>query len=204
MNWRSQKYIMEGGERYALLLDDHGMPAFYPTLYITTQIRNSGKAVATEEQSLAGIKILLDCCSENTIDLEQRIRSGKFLSAGELDALRDHCQKKQKHIRAVKVIPMKKGYVPKIPKVKTATTYIYLTRIAAYLKWLSQYLLSEKRFTQDIARKIDAFIGEVLERRPFMLGRNVDDEAYRGISDEQERIPLGKRHFCFHRSSSTS
>lgn len=190
MKFHTDTYKMESGERCCLLLDELGMPAFYPTLYITTRVRNAGKSVATAEQCLSGIKILLEFCDREKIDLDERIHAGTFLLPGEIDALRDACQTKRQSVKSGNVVPLKKGWVPPVPKVKTATTYIYITRIANYLEWLCRYRLSGQPFTKETALRIDAFMAGIREHRPFIMGRNVDDEACHGVSEAQERLLL--------------
>jgi integrase len=188
VKFHTKKYKMESGERCCLLVDELGMPAFGPTLYVTTNIRNAGKSVAVAEQCLTSIKILIEFCDQEEIDLEQRIDSKAFLTLGEMDALRDACQKKRQRVKAINVLTHKNGYVPPVPKVKTTTAYIYLTRIAAYLKWLCQYYLGKLRFSNEGARGIEDFVTAILERRAFIMGRNDDDEVIRGISDAQELL----------------
>lgn len=188
MKFRTETYKMESGERCCLLVDELGMPVFFPTLYITTRLRNAGKSVATAEQCLSGIKILLEFCGNENINLDERIRTGIFLNSCEIDAIRDSCQTRRQAAKIVNVRPLKRGYVPPIPKVKTATTYLYITHIANYLEWLCRYHLQDQRFTKETARRIDAFVAGVRERRPFIKGRNINDEAFRGISEAQERL----------------
>lgn len=188
MKFQTVTYKMESGERSCLLTDEFGMPEFGPTLYITTQVRNAGKSVATAEQCLSGIKILLEFCDNERIDLDERIRTGAFFTPGEIDMLRDACQERREPLSVGKVRSLKKGYVPPIRKVRTATTYLYITRIANYVKWLCRYHLGSRQFTKETACRVDAFVAGILERRPFIMGRNIDDEAYRGISESQERL----------------
>jgi len=187
MSFGLKTYILRSGERYCVLLDGEGTPAFYPTLYVTSMVRNAGKATATMEQHLSAIKILLHFCSGSKIDLEQRIRSEKFLTLGEMDGLKDECQQKRLAIKKSKVVSLKNGYKSPAPTVESQTVYIYLTRIADYLKWLCELYLSGKSFTTETSKKIEKFYNAILVRRPVVRGRNVDDEAYRGVTAEQER-----------------
>lgn len=180
-------YKKSGGERCAILIDNLGMPLFWPTLYITTVIRNSSKSVATAEQCLAGIKILLEFCESKAIDLIERIQSEFFLTLGEIDAIRDECQRKRRHVAETAVIRLRGG-LSTAPRLSSATTYLYLTRIADYLKWLCRYLLKEKRFEVGTSKKIDFFVGEIAIRRPRVPKSGVDDEQLCGITIEQERL----------------
>ena len=179
-------YKKISGERCAILIDELGIPVFWPTLYITTVVRNSSKSVATAEQCLAGIKILLEFCESQKIDLVERIHSEFFLTLGEIDAIRDACQWKRRHVAETAVIRLR-GCRSTTPRLSSATTYLYLTRIANYVKWLCRYLLKEKRFEGSISKKIDFFVGEIAIRRPRVPKTGVDDEQLRGITVEQER-----------------
>ena len=52
MAYRIIKCRWESGEHYRMLVDRNtGIPAFWPTLYITTQVRNKGQSVAAMEKS---------------------------------------------------------------------------------------------------------------------------------------------------------
>jgi integrase len=188
MKFHTHTYKMETGERCCLLLDDLGMPPFCPTLYITTQVRNYGKSVAKADQCLSGIKILLEFCDRAKIDLDERIRAATFLTVGEIDSLRDACQMRRKPVRGGNVVSLKKGYISPVPKVQSTTTGIYIWCIAEYLEWLCRYRLGSQRFTKETALRINAFVAEVKERMPFIMGRNVDDEACRGVTEAQERL----------------
>lgn len=46
------------GERHAILVDEAGMPLFYPTLWITVILRGGAKAVDTIQNALNAIKCL--------------------------------------------------------------------------------------------------------------------------------------------------
>jgi integrase len=181
------KYIMEGGERYALLVDENRIPAFYPTLYITSQVRNTNRSTATAEQHLAAIKILTKFCDKENIHLTDRILHRKYMTVGEIDKLHDACREKRPAKRSV-IVSMKKGYVAPTQHVKLDTTHIYLSRIASYVEWLAKTLLSSAWLNAETSRQIESFANQIRSRRPSTPGRNVDDVAPRGISEEQELI----------------
>ena len=67
----------QSGERYRMLVDaETGQPLWWPTLFITTQLRNPGRSVATMEGALKAIQVLLAYAETYGIDLDQRVRSG--------------------------------------------------------------------------------------------------------------------------------
>lgn len=170
-----------------MLVDSQGMPAFYPTLFITSQIRGGDKATATMEQYLYSIKVLYRTCERFSIDLVERITSLKFLSMRELDEIRDECKRKRPAMAgAENVISLKKGYKQKGQSVAASTQHTYLTRIAHFLKWLCEHLLAAKRFNRETAERIRALESAILARRPRLADENVDDAERKGITKAQE------------------
>ena len=88
MAYRIVKNIWESGERYCMLVDaETGMPTWWPTLFVTTQLRNPGKSVSTMEAALGAIQVLLTWVEGRGIDLEQRFLTGQFLESGEIGDL---------------------------------------------------------------------------------------------------------------------
>lgn len=174
------------GERWAMLLDNTGMPAFYPTLFSTSKLRNRRLSTSTQEQFLTAIKILLEVCDEHKIDLVDRIQKRRFLTTGEMDAISDACRTKRRGVKKSNVLSLKKGYTKPANKVTDNTHYIYLNRIADYLKWLSEKLLDTQGFTVEISNQINLLVNGIRSRTMPPQSRNLDDEALKGISDAQE------------------
>ena len=134
------------GERYRLLVDGQtGVPLWYPNLYVTTQVRNASKSVATMDSCLRCIKVLLEYCDDRQIDLEERIRlrSAELLSLPELDGLRAFCQRnfeaadrkrfRRKSAGTILTLP---AAAP--PRVSKAYEYQRLSYIADYLGWYAR------------------------------------------------------------------
>lgn len=88
--YRLRPIALESGERYPLLLDSKGMPHWHATLFVTTQLRNEGKAANTMMSVLAAIRALLTWASRNSIDLEDRFAKRLFLNEQELESLWRH------------------------------------------------------------------------------------------------------------------
>lgn len=83
-SYRIRPLTLEGGERYPMLLDCHGMPHWYATLFVTTQLRNAGKAANTMMSVLAAIRALLVWANRNGVELEHRFSQRAFLNDQEL------------------------------------------------------------------------------------------------------------------------
>lgn len=79
---------MADGERFPMLLRrESGIPVFDVTVYCVSALRNRHRATATMMHALRGIAMLLDWAERTGVDLDERIRSGSFLTLGELDGL---------------------------------------------------------------------------------------------------------------------
>lgn len=170
-----------------MLLDCSGLPLYYPTLFNTTRVRNARKATATQEQYLTAIKVLHDYCDTERINLIQRILDKKFLTPGELDGLSDACRVKKRGVKNSRVVSLKKGYTPPVPKVNDTTHYLYLRRIAEYSKWLCDELLGSDRFSDQTSRAVEAFVESIKARARTSASRaGDDDETVRGMTDAQE------------------
>lgn len=173
------------GERWGMLLDEWGMPVFYPTLFNTCKLRNAGKSTSTQEQYLTSIKWLLEFCDGNHIDLIQRILSKKFLTTGELDRLSDACRIKKRGVKQNRVVSLRKGYIPPVAKVDDATHRIYLHRIADYVKWLCELLLGSDLYLDETNRAVEALVKSIKTRTRTSASR-IGDDTVRGMTDAQE------------------
>ena len=90
MPYRIVNCRWQSGERYRMLVEaSTGMPCYWPTLFASTQLRNTARSVATMEAALDAIRVLLGFVDEREIDLEERVLQGEYLRTHELDALCD-------------------------------------------------------------------------------------------------------------------
>lgn len=161
--------VMQDGERYATLADEAGLPLYYPTLYLTTKLRNSSKSYSTLVNEAASINVLLQCFNERGIDIHQRIASGELLKLHEIDALRDCCQQRllgdQFDIQGKKSLFDSKNYVA------SDTEYGRLTVIQRYLKFICGVLLPN-RFLVEVENELSAMLDAIGARRPRNKKRN--------------------------------
>ncbi len=59
-NYRVTTFVMDSGERYCMVVDRaSGLPMYYPTLFLTTQIRNKGNAFSTTLAAANNLVLLL-------------------------------------------------------------------------------------------------------------------------------------------------
>ncbi|WP_297504873.1 site-specific integrase [Ferrovum sp.] len=190
-NYRIKGFVMQGGERYCLLLDKAtGMPLYYPNLYVTTQVRNNSNSVSAMESALSGVNVLLSFCDEREINLSERFLKREFFTFGEMDAVRDYCQ--QSFVKGSaglpeEVIPITRKRRPS-RKTGLASEYMRLTHIAKYTEWLATILLTggiERKTLLDIAKMKKGFES----RRPSGRGRNQVGRE-KGLTLEQEAVLL--------------
>ena len=82
-----KRFVLSSGERFAVLLDSDGFPMTYPNLYTIINLRNPGQSINTISAILEDIKLLFRLLDQLEIDLEQRIKSKKFLELNEIEAI---------------------------------------------------------------------------------------------------------------------
>ncbi|EFW78384.1 tyrosine-type recombinase/integrase [Pseudomonas savastanoi] len=161
--------VMEDGERYATLVDEAGLPLFYPTLYLTTKLRNASKSYSTLVNEAASINVLLQCFNERGVDIHRRIESGNLLKLHEIDALRDCCQ--QRLLGAQSGIQGKRSLLDSKNYVGLETEYGRLTVIHRYLKFICGVLLPN-RFLVEVDNELTAMLDAIVARRPRNKNRN--------------------------------
>lgn len=168
-----KRFVMVSGERYCLIFDDQAkLPLYFPSLYVTTQVRNRSLSFAAMESALVGIKVLLKFTDEYSINLEKRFREKEYLKPNELDALRDFCQSSLR-IKDAKVAKSPIDYNAAFvdSRVSKSTEYIRLSAIAGYLEWLASAIFAG-RLNRETLAHINQMIAGVKARRPIKKNRN--------------------------------
>jgi integrase len=183
---QQRSFVMESGERYCLLLDQSGLPLYFPNLYVTTQVRNRSLSFSAMESTLNGISVLNRYLEERDENLEVRFYEGRFLDDSELDAIRDYCQIKFRS-RTTKeepnlIIPLN-GLQRSDDKVSSETEYVRLTVIAKYLKWLAEQLTAASKDRLSVLQ-IGRMEKALKSRRPVKRSRNAEINV-KGLSGDQ-------------------
>ena len=166
----------QSGEHYRMLIDaETGQPLWWPMLFITTQLRNAGRSVATMEAALKAIQVLLAYAEAHGIDLDQRVLSRQYLALHEVNALSDWAQRSFDRRG-------RRGGTHRAATVSKAYHYNRLSWIAAYLEWYAHALL-DNRGTRDVDKVIETVVKEIRGRRPrWGRGASIRDRA---LTDEQ-------------------
>ncbi len=173
-----KNFVMRNGERYCLLVEStSGLPLYYPTLYLTTQVRNKSLSVSAMETALLGIGVFLHFLIEQGIDIHGRFQNQVYLEPPDLDALRDFCQKR---FRANKILKLSKKF--SASKVRKETEYTRLTSIAAYVEWLASLLSISK--DKHATLQIDKMVTGIKSRRPRRV--NTDHNEVDKSLDEKQ------------------
>jgi len=183
---QQRSFVMESGERYCLLLDQSGLPLYFPNLYVTTQVRNRSLSFSAMESTLNGISVLNRYLEERDENLEVRFYEGRFLDDSELDAIRDFCQIRFRS-RTTKeepnvLLPLD-GLQWSDDNVSSETVYVRLTVIAKYLKWLAEQLTGAPKDRLSVLQ-IGKMEKALKSRRPVKKNRNTEINV-KGLSGDQ-------------------
>ncbi|MBM1205904.1 tyrosine-type recombinase/integrase [Pseudomonas fragi] len=143
------------GERFVVLVDESGMPLFYPALYVTVHMRGRSLAVNTIQNALNALKALYAWQSYYEIDVEWRFSRRELLQSHEVHSLRDFMQKPLLDENDGKVVSV--AYRPKT--VSTSNQYARMSVIADYLGFLAgQQQLPSSSVDRDNAERMVALI----------------------------------------------
>ncbi len=158
-----------------------GLPAFYPLLFLTTQIRNRGTAFSTMLVAANNLVLLLRFLDSRGINLEQRFLSKDFFKPHELDDLRDFTQCKQETLpSSVHSNPWVKDATSNT--VDNGTQHSRLTTFANYLRWYAMHIL--KAAELEVVEQINAMAEQIKTRRPLKKSRNRELQD-RSLNDVQ-------------------
>ncbi len=188
---RIHQFTMSNGERFSLLQDCMtGIPAVFPTLYVTSQVRCLSQSLSAMEQHLGAINVLLTACQSRKfpIDLESRFRRKEFLEIGEIQDIADACKLSFSREAKSSREPhssQKKGYKNPARAVESSTVKIRLLRIAQYIEWLANVLLTSP-VDMECSFAIEKMKRAILARCPDDKGLNDDADGASGLSEEEE------------------
>ncbi|MDP7812960.1 tyrosine-type recombinase/integrase (plasmid) [Acinetobacter baumannii] len=187
----------KSGERYSLLVDDKGMPIWYPTLFATSKLRNSAKAPNTIEAHLNAIKLLIEWSHSSNIVLEEIFSAKQFLTTEQIEHLciylkgkKDEkiyegfksCRNQRKELHRAKIRSEE--------SISSSTAYIRISYVANYIDWLAKHVISERNqiINSDISLGISRMVRSLKARRPTrsISSRN----PKKGLADNQRDIVL--------------
>lgn len=182
-----RRFQAESGERFAILVDDAGMPLYYPALYVTAALRGASLSINTITNALTAIKAMYAWQDYYRIDLELRFKRSELLVTHELHSLRDFMQKPLEDTRPQegKVVPIK-GRQKRVSK---DNQYNRMSVIAAYLGFIAGRL---HPVTQTSAKEIASMEAQIKACRPKRGGNTDPDRSAvsldEGLLDALEEI----------------
>lgn len=181
-NYKVTTFVMDSGERYCMVVDRSScLPVYYPTLFLTTQIRNRGDAFSTMLAAASNLVVLLRFLDNRGIDLEQRFLTKNFFKPYELDDLRDFAQRKQgKKLLVASSTPWLED--ASSDTVDNGTLHSRLTTYAKYLGWYAMHIL--KTAEPGVVEQINEMLQHIKIRRPSKKRRNSEWQD-RSLNDVQ-------------------
>jgi len=199
--------VFESGERFAQLVDARtGIPLFDITVFTLTEFRSRNRASATIEQVLRSLKILVLFCDLNDISLDERMRDGRLLEMGEIDALVRLCRlsleaieakfvcntansgREQRPLASLETYRARTGAHP--PEVAGESAGVRVRYIRQYLGWLADRHLLHLHFQHPthvaLLRARNIVIPALDARVPSSKGRNKAN-ARKGLTEAVQR-----------------
>lgn len=176
----------ESGERGVFLLDERGVPLFWPQLFATVCLRNAGLAVNSIKNKLGELKVLLRWEHYHDRNLVSEFKSNKFLTIADVVSIRDFSKQRQD---SMPVAPAANNLAARFPDaflkaipsndgVSKHVHYNRLTTIANYVEFLGQ-TLTRPGNAADRAAAVDRMVKKLRQHRPRGMASNQDDDPDR-------------------------
>lgn len=183
-----------------MLVDSRGLPAYLPTLFVTTQIRNASKAPNTMLAALHVLRLLYCWATAQSIDLQERFEAQKFLTDAETESLRAFAQTrsaiKGRASRQVIVLPRRAegarmSHASTSPaRISTNAHYIRLSYIAQYVRWMGNHILDRSHANEKGRASLAQLVVRIEMSRPrvrrgssFAARRSLDAAAQRRLQE---------------------
>lgn len=179
------------GERYSMLVDDTGMPHFWLTLYITSQVRPVGTQ-STISSYITDIRHFMLWEEVKNRNIFAEFHNLNFLKEEDAISLRDHCLLKTKDVRrwhtfesTKKIRKINKDF-PTTPRVLDRVSGDHaktrMTRIADYLAFTARAMLRNRPNVEEINENIKVMQETLLAHLPkggnsSSSSSNPDDKA---------------------------
>ena len=187
---KSSIHVLATGERMPILLDDQGLPLFYPTLFVTSQLRNSGAAVNTIRNALAEIAVLMRWENRQERDLVSEFQTGRFLEVSDVVSIRDFAKldmREQKLIQRgrsePKVVTFLESQISSgraaAATVSSQQHFNRMSTIASYLSFTAT-VVNQHRNSSQTAKEIARMTRMIRKHRPRVKSNLlIDDVDYR-------------------------
>ncbi|MEW9030508.1 site-specific integrase [Salmonella enterica] len=175
MDISTRRFRGSDGERFSVLVDEQGMPLFYPTLFITWTLRASSHAANSITNALNALKALCAWEASRGMDLESAFTQGVLLDHNQVRDLCDFLQRSLESEQPAKVTPIR--HKPKV--VGTTVHYFRISTAAQYLQFLAH------RVAPHIADEVvNKMFETIKEHRPSKPNKSSTDRDEIHLSDE--------------------
>ncbi|WP_095067803.1 site-specific integrase [Pseudomonas sp. Irchel 3A18] len=164
-----RRFIGGDGERHAILVDEAGMPLFYPALWVTVTLRGGARAVNTIHNALNAIKCLYAWQDIYALDVEHRFSRGALLNPYEVHSLRDFLQESLSQKADGKVIPFSR----KKKTVSPSSQYARMTVAAEFLEFLARRVCPS---SEESEKRIAAMVAQIKANRPKQTTKTMGGE----------------------------
>lgn len=146
--------VFEDGERYPMLIDEHGMPDFWMTLFVTAKLRPGHKASAIENTMRDILHLRLWEKIENR-NLVAEFTNGQIISTDDIELIRDHCllntrdlKKELRLTQTPNVASISARYPTAMRKAQRVSWTHYgnrLAHISSYLSFIGEIAIQSHR-----------------------------------------------------------
>ena len=182
-----RRFIAEDGERHAILVDEQGMPLFYPTLWVTVVIRGGARALNTIQNALNALKCLYVWEERFGINIEQRFARGLILQGREIHALRDFLQESLSHDAEPRAaVPVSR----RCKTVSSSSHYARMTVAAEYLEFLARRLCP---VSEENERRITSMVTQIKANRPKQTSKTLGNDREERFLNDAELDLLAER-----------
>lgn len=169
----------ESGERFSVLVDETGMPLYYPALFVTAELRGSSRSISTITNAQSALKVMYAWQDYYQIDLESMFKRSELLETHQIHSLRDFAQQplRDMHSGRRKVVPIK-GRQQMVSK---ENQHNRISVIANYAGFLARRLHPDAATK---AKEIAGMVAQIKASRPHIGGKAEADRSDVRLEEE--------------------
>lgn len=183
--YKTEQLIFSNGERYPMLVDEQGIPHFWLTLFVTSQLRTVIKQ-NTITSYISDIRHFFLWEETQKRNILNEFYNQKLLSDSDIRKIRDHCLLKTesvkkwyetKNVRNVRKLSDKFPSSPRtLARVSGDHAGNRLVRIAEYLDFTGRVLLRNRPNVADINEKITDMKTRLVANKPKGRSSNIQTD----------------------------
>lgn len=163
------------GERFSVLVDEEGIPLFYPTLFATWTLRASSHAANSITNTLNALKALYAWEARLGVDLESTFTHGVLLDHNQIRDLCDFLQRSLESEQPAKVTQIRH----RAKVVGSTVHYFRISTAAQYLQFLAHRVAPH--LADEVVNKM---VETIKAHRPSKPNRSSTDRDELHLSDD--------------------